>query len=170
MSRSGIFQIAFDHDRYGHKSIKQELSGTEAYQDEDTDTDRSVHEQRLQIDHPDFFCGQGDTPPVGVDNSRPRGAWYLHQRAAVPAAAEQEQRRPVSEPASPPGAFGRSSQNFGSSSSAAFPQSHAAWGPTSHGDNGEDLGSSAVAAAAQANADATDMVQRGCDPSDLRGA
>ena len=111
MNRSGIFQIAFEHDRYGRKvqsSVKQEPGGVR-------DTDRWIHESRLQIDHPDFFCGRGDSPPVGIDNCRPRGAWYLHRAAVAPGQGqeqgrgqeqgqeqEQGQDRPVPPPPPPP--------------------------------------------------------------------
>eukprot|EP00903_Cladosiphon_okamuranus_P006696 g6535.t1 len=90
MNRSGIFLIAFDHDRYGTKSaVKQEPSpsGTEL----EEGTDRRIHEQRLQIEHPQFFCGRGADPPVGIDSDRPRGAWYLHLRTAVQRRQQQEQ-------------------------------------------------------------------------------
>lgn len=72
MNRSGIFQIAFDHDKHGEGTVKLEPS-------EGEDEERWIHEQRLEIDHPDFFCGQGSDPPRGPDDSRPRGSWYLHQ-------------------------------------------------------------------------------------------
>lgn len=171
MNRSGIFQIAFDRDRYGPKSVKQEPGPSVT--DAEESTDRSITEQRLQIDHPDFFCGHGDKPPVGIDNCRPKGAWYLHyvhERAAVRPVSEQEQQQPVSEPVSPPPvACDRTPHNFinggggqsSISSSPAFPQSHVACGSVPHGGgNSGDLGSSsAVAAAAQATADATGSVQ-----------
>ena len=128
MNRSGIFQIAFDHDRYGNKSeVKQEPSATQGEEEEeedDDDTERWIHEQRLQIDHPDFFCGQGDNPPVGIDNCRPRGAWFLHrsppvqrqqgqeQEQAQAQGQGQEQEQPALDPASPPAACSRTPHNL----------------------------------------------------------
>lgn len=71
MNRSGIFQIAFDHDKDGERSTHHESP-------EELEDTRWIHEQRLEIEHPDFFCGHGNNPPRGPDNSRPKGAWYLH--------------------------------------------------------------------------------------------
>lgn len=179
MTRSGIFQIAFDHDRYGNKSaVKQEPSGTGAGAGIDEDEQRWIHEQRLQIDHPDFFCGQGGPPPVGIDNGRPRGAWFLHERAVTQPQPEQEREQQQPAALSPPAACSRTPHDLSngggggpsrSSDGPAFPQS---WNPVSHGDDSGDLGSSAVAAAAQASADATDSVQvqqEERDASDLLG-
>lgn len=152
MNRSGIFQIAFDQDRYGNKSaVKQEPSGQVPSGTEDTD--RWIHEQRLQIDHPNFFCGQGDTPPVGLDNCRPRGAWFLHQKSVVQREQDQQQQ-PVLQPVAPPvaplvassrtpyslsnGGGGHCSGSSGTS--PALPQSHVAWGPASFGDASGNLG------------------------------
>ncbi|CBJ31060.1 expressed unknown protein [Ectocarpus siliculosus] len=77
MNRSGIFQIAFDHDRQGQRSAVKTEPGSNG------EDERWVHEQRLSIEHPDFFCGQGDSPPIGIDNLRPKGAWYLHQGQGI---------------------------------------------------------------------------------------
>ncbi|CAM9375486.1 unnamed protein product [Ectocarpus fasciculatus] len=77
MNRSGIFQIAFDHDRQGQKSAVKKEPGSHGVDE------RWIHEQRLSIEHPDFFCGQGDSPPIGIDHLRPKGAWYLHQGQVV---------------------------------------------------------------------------------------
>ena len=187
MNRSGIVQIAFDHNRYGQKNVKQEPGGSDA----EDDADRWITEQRLNVDHPDFFCGQGALPPRGIDDRRPRGAWYLHQGAAVvqPVSEQQQEQQhsqPASAPASSPpmacdpnpqnfrsGGGGQSSSSSSSSSSStgspAFPQPHVAWGPSSDGDDGEDLGSSAVAAPALASADATDSAQQERDADDLLG-
>lgn len=67
MNRGGIFQIAFDHDNVMTKLLPSQ-----------EDDKGWLREQRLEIDHPDFFCGTGNDPPVGADESRPKGAWYLH--------------------------------------------------------------------------------------------
>lgn len=190
MSRSGIFQIAFDYHRwYDSSTVKQEPSGTE-------DTDRLIYEQRLQIEHPDFFCGQGDSPPVGIDNTRPRGAWFLHQRAAMQPEQEQEQpvlqpvahpvahpvAQPVAQPETQPaaqplacsrtphslstGSGGSSGGGGSSNNSQVLPQSHMTWNPVSHGVGGSgDLGSSDTVA----NASAIDSAQQEHDASGLLG-
>lgn len=87
MNRSGIFQVAFEQQRYGKSGVvKQEPPVGDV-------EDRWIHEQRLQIDHPSFFCGQGDSPPFGVDDTRPRGAWYLHQTSQQPTQQQQQQQQ-----------------------------------------------------------------------------
>lgn len=75
MNRGGIFQIAFDHDNAMAKLVSSEEKGW-------------LREQRLEIDHPDFFCGTGTDPPVGADESRPKGAWYLHSNGGTSEPAE----------------------------------------------------------------------------------
>lgn len=154
MNRSGIFQIAFEHDRYGKNGgVKQELGSTS---DEE---ERWIHEQRLQIDHPDFFCGQGNNPPVGVDNDRPRGAWYLHQ-STTPTQHHQAvscSRTPHNLSSGNGYGGGSGSGGGGSSASPAVgaaqqsalpPSGPAAWSHAPHGSgNGHGAGSSSFAAA-----------------------
>lgn len=88
MNRSGIFLIAFDHDKNGKRLIKQE-PGAEVEQE------TWIHEQRLEIDHPNFFCGVGNDPPRGTDEGRPSGAWYLHDTGAAGAAGSQASNGPA---------------------------------------------------------------------------
>lgn len=98
MNRSGRFQIAFDHDKNGLGGSSSSSSGggsggsggsgsssvtVKAEMSEDSEDARWIHEQRLEIDHPHYFCGQGSNPPHGVDDSRVRGAWYLHVKEDV---------------------------------------------------------------------------------------
>ncbi|CAM9342362.1 unnamed protein product [Ascophyllum nodosum] len=70
MNRGGIFQIAFDHDNSNVVPSHEDKGW--------------LREQRLEIDHPDFFCGTGNDPPIGADESRPKGAWYLHSAGERP--------------------------------------------------------------------------------------
>lgn len=75
MTRGGKFQIAFDHDKAGTPSEKDEKG-------EMGDDVKWIHEQRLEIDTRQYFCGKGNKPPRGIDSDRPKGSWYLHDNSA----------------------------------------------------------------------------------------
>lgn len=77
MTRGGIFQIAFDHDKAGG------LKGNPAGQQGDAEDIKWIHEQRLEIESRHYFCGKGSSPPRGIDSSRPKGSWYLHDKPAA---------------------------------------------------------------------------------------
>lgn len=78
MTRGGKFQIAFDHDKSG----KSSEAGDGPAEGEDI---KWIHEQRLEINARQYFCGKGSSPPQGIDRIRPKGSWYLHETATVPA-------------------------------------------------------------------------------------
>ncbi|CAM9597440.1 unnamed protein product [Ectocarpus sp. 12 AP-2014] len=152
MNRSGIFQIAFDHDRQGQRSAVKTEPGSIG------EDERWIHEQRLSIEHPDFFCGQGDSPPIGIDNLRPKGAWYLHQGQGV-SPPDMCSRTPRLSNGNDSG--GHSSSSSSSSSSPATATATAAatapvpdpvvWNQSSLGSDSVHGANSAAAAAGQSD-------------------
>ncbi|CAN0541256.1 unnamed protein product, partial [Ectocarpus sp. 12 AP-2014] len=151
MNRSGIFQIAFDHDRQGQRSAVKTEPGSIG------EDERWIHEQRLSIEHPDFFCGQGDSPPIGIDNLRPKGAWYLHQGQGV-SPPDMCSRTPHSSNGNDSG--GHSSSSSSSSSPATATATAAAtapvpdpvaWNQSSLGSDSVHGANSAAAAAGQSD-------------------